>query len=311
MLVPVIQVILQWVSRSLLVDVEKASWKTKAETWSVASLSQGHGCWGQTLADRHPALCLAANTLTGYSYTFPALKLRLLLNYQKYWNAKHESHAWAGPGASPASCLCSSRCCKGTQRGKLAAAKSESSHHSYNCWNCQARSWTVVFQQPELGSVLAARETEAQMEGRETAIPWLACTSFTGGKERPPHKNDCAALVSFEVLHQPLRAPVGTNRLQLRPMGKSQAPPMHGSGKGEQDSWGMQNFTLQTELPETTAETVPETTCKAPCLLFLGWCWVQLAWVRGRPAPLLLCMAGKEMSYFIFWFVSHFSNTNH
>lgn len=82
----------------------------------------------------------ASCTLLGCKHTdrlvlhlFPAAKLGILLNYQKQWNARHESRAWPEPGASPASCLCPRGCCKGTQRGKLAAAKSESSHHRYNC----------------------------------------------------------------------------------------------------------------------------------------------------------------------------------
>lgn len=107
--------------------------KTKAKRHEVLL-----PCPGAMAAEASPGR-EASCTLLGCKHTdrlvlhlFPAVKSGLLLNFQKQWNAKHESYAWSEPGASPASCLCPRGCCKGTQRGKLA--------DRYNCWKCLARS---------------------------------------------------------------------------------------------------------------------------------------------------------------------------
>lgn len=100
----------------------------------------------------------AACTLLGckhtgglFLYVFPAVELGLLLNYQKYWNARHESCTWPAPGASPASSLCPRGAAKvpreeswqllSLKEATIAtAAESERSHHSYSCRTCLARS---------------------------------------------------------------------------------------------------------------------------------------------------------------------------
>jgi len=216
--------------------------------------------------------------------------------------------------ASPTSSLCLRGTCEGTQRGNLAAAQSERSQHSYSCRNCLARScelyssnsqsWALSLQQVKL---------RHKTEGRETAIARSACSSITGGKERLkasygiPQKKT-AELVNPRALHQLLRAPHSTSRLQLGLSGADNyCLDMAQEKENNRIRGGCRKLTLQIRLPGGPWQSwCLRPPGKHPACSSQRRVW--LAWVRGRPAPSLLCVSGREMSYFLFWPVSHFSN---
>lgn len=212
------------------------------------------------------------------------------------------SRAWPGPGASPASCLCPRGCCRGTQRGKQAAAEPESSPIAtiaepawpggLSCSVPTARAGFCPCRKGNWGTNGVQRNSQT----------WLACTSLIGGKERHSTKTTVQNL--------------WTPRCSIYP-----SEPLLAAAGCSSDPWGAdKHHPCMAQEKENRIHTNPQPparTARRPWQRhFLrppgrhpafssGWCWV-----RGRAAPLLLSMVQRELRYFTFSFVIYLSNTN-